>query len=548
MRTKRIILVLILAAAVAVAQTLTQKIDVSVVNVDVVVTGPDGAPVPGLTRDNFQLFEDGVAQPITNFYAVENTGAVPASATVVTPSAPQPEEPRFRRKVLVLIDNNHLSKRGRDLALKRIEEFINDSFRGGEYDWSIAAIGSRVGMVMPLTSDKTRIHSAFQQIRAGSSRSDHATFADAAARPMVDQSMPPIDMTAANWSAMNRGLSRRTEFASNSDDLERSMQAQFTTDAIVEASRAFAGASGKKVVLLITDDPGLNDIASSQSTPPSVNGDQRAIVQRTITPELMTISRDIARLRSKIIEEANGSNVSFYIINPEGLNPGVDVGEETKPLTNNQAVFWLADQTGGRLMPGNNAVDALKVFDTASSNFYSLGFRPAHDDGKYHRLTVKLNKSGDFKLRYRAGYSNVTVDAQLVRSLQSQMTVSMENSALPVTLITETPDPQQKQRDAVLVPFQAKVPISSLQFLPAGDKWNARLDIYVSVFDAAGRNLVLKRYTTSATAESANPDPAGTFVYRNGVMLRKGQTHRIVVAIRDQATDAVGMADRTVKF
>ena len=35
------------------AQTLTQKIEVSVVNVDVVVTGPDGAPVRGLTRDDF---------------------------------------------------------------------------------------------------------------------------------------------------------------------------------------------------------------------------------------------------------------------------------------------------------------------------------------------------------------------------------------------------------------------------------------------------------------------------------------------------------------
>jgi len=38
------------------------------------------------------------------------------------------------------------------------------------------------------------------------------------------------------------------------------------------------------------------------------------------------------------------------------------------------------------------------------------------------------------------------------------------------------------------------------------------------------------------------------FVYKNKVALRKGQTHRIVVAIRDRATDAVGMADRTVKF
>ena len=119
---------------------------------------------------------------------------------------------------------------------------------------------------------------------------------------------------------------------------------------------------------------------------------------------------------------------------------------------------------------------------------------------------------------------------------------------MPVSLITEPAQPQ-KERGTVLVPFRAKVPMSNLQFLPAGgEKWNARVDVYVSVFDATGRNLALKKYTTSATAGSATPDPNGVFVYRNGVTLRSGQTHRIVVAVRDQATDAVGMAEQTVKF
>ena len=59
-------------AAIAAVQTLTQKIDVSIVNVDVVVAAKDGTPVRGLTRDDFQVFEDGVSQPITNFYAVES--------------------------------------------------------------------------------------------------------------------------------------------------------------------------------------------------------------------------------------------------------------------------------------------------------------------------------------------------------------------------------------------------------------------------------------------------------------------------------------------
>jgi hypothetical protein len=81
---------LVLVATSARAEQLTEKIEVSVVNVDVTVTDRNGQPVRGLTRDHFDVFEDGVRQTITNFYVVE-------------PSQGE----RFRRKVLVLIDNAH---------------------------------------------------------------------------------------------------------------------------------------------------------------------------------------------------------------------------------------------------------------------------------------------------------------------------------------------------------------------------------------------------------------------------------------------------------
>src|SRR5450759_312136 len=54
---------------------LVEKIEVSVVNVDVTVTDRRGQPVPGLTRNDFEILEDGKLQPISNFYAVENAQA-----------------------------------------------------------------------------------------------------------------------------------------------------------------------------------------------------------------------------------------------------------------------------------------------------------------------------------------------------------------------------------------------------------------------------------------------------------------------------------------
>ena len=57
------------------------KINTNLVQVDVVVT-KNGKPVPNLTADDFEIFEDGQRQTITNFAFISNVAA----------SAPQPSK------------------------------------------------------------------------------------------------------------------------------------------------------------------------------------------------------------------------------------------------------------------------------------------------------------------------------------------------------------------------------------------------------------------------------------------------------------------------
>jgi VWFA-related protein len=55
------------------------KVDVPLVNVDVMVTTKDGQFVPGLKKENFRVSEDGVAQSITNF----NQSTAPITAVLL---------------------------------------------------------------------------------------------------------------------------------------------------------------------------------------------------------------------------------------------------------------------------------------------------------------------------------------------------------------------------------------------------------------------------------------------------------------------------------
>src|SRR5438270_5189822 len=154
------LLFLAFASIAAAQQPLTEKVDVNLVNVDVTVTS-HGAPARGLTANDFEVREDGAPQTITNFFAVENS---PASATA---AAAAPLDERYRRKVLVIVDYVHSSKILRNRALQRLEQFIDDKFTGGQYDWSIAVAGQDMKILVPLTSDKTQIHDAIAAMRTG---------------------------------------------------------------------------------------------------------------------------------------------------------------------------------------------------------------------------------------------------------------------------------------------------------------------------------------------------------------------------------------------
>ena len=93
----------------------------------------DGNPLRGLTANDFQVFEDGQPQRITNFSIVEN-GAVTVSSGASTPSK-EPE--RLRRRVLVVLATGLLSKPRVSLLMDRLRQFIDDHFEG-DYEWSIA--------------------------------------------------------------------------------------------------------------------------------------------------------------------------------------------------------------------------------------------------------------------------------------------------------------------------------------------------------------------------------------------------------------------------
>jgi hypothetical protein len=295
-----------------------------------------------------------------------------------------------------------------------------------------------------------------------------------------------------------------------------------TASAILDLERALANDTGKKIILLLTGNLGLSDLAAA-----------------ICTREVFDFRKMIIEARDLLIREANASNVSLYIVNTEGLRTAVDASSnQWVPFADDGNTYWLATETGGRYIPGNSVDEALKVFDSTSSNFYSLGYRPTHgDDGRYHRIKVRMRKSG-YNLQYRDGYSSAPLQAQLERALQSQLAVSTMRSAFPISLLTGQ---THKEGRRVLVPVTVTIPGDAIHYIADATGSFGRFDVYLSIFRSDGRNLLVQRFTLEVPPA---PDPIH---YTLPLLLWK-RPYNIVIAVRDLLTDTVGVATRAVDF
>ncbi len=122
------------------------------VTVDVVVVDGKGRPVTDLTRESFEIYEDGVRQAIASFDLFQVAAAAPAAiaeapATAPVPQAPSrvstnatPQDERGRTFVIVF-DDVHLTARTAQQAKAAVAVFLKSETREGDRVTLVAASG-----------------------------------------------------------------------------------------------------------------------------------------------------------------------------------------------------------------------------------------------------------------------------------------------------------------------------------------------------------------------------------------------------------------------
>ncbi|MGH9520907.1 MAG: VWA domain-containing protein [Terriglobales bacterium] len=123
----------------------TFRVDVKLVNVFVTVTNQQGAPVGGLQKDNFKLYEDGVPQKIAVF---DRQSELPLS-------------------IILAVDASLSTKRDLKLELQSARKFANDILRPQD-KLSLYQFSEIVEELVPFTSDLKLIDRGIERVHVRS--------------------------------------------------------------------------------------------------------------------------------------------------------------------------------------------------------------------------------------------------------------------------------------------------------------------------------------------------------------------------------------------
>jgi len=386
---------------------------VELVQVDVLATDAQGRLVRTLTKDDFEVLEDGKVRPVSAFVLVDVPVArQPAAAASSIPSDVQSntERPLQRFYVLVL-DDVQADLKDTLLIRKAASRFVEQYVQEGDMVAIVHTSGRR-GTSIDFTSNPRRLLASISRF---------AGLELVATRPAVDTLNAMVDYLA--------GIKAR-----------RKALLYFGPGLPMARISAAPGmtAWGSTPPPIASRDPRTAPIAGD----PEVARDRLAEAARLGGVGLIGFR--------ELVTKANRANATFYPVDSRHLDglaglvtaerPGDGNAQEAsvdKPLDVSpdnagkaKAEFdatqdghaWLATETGGFVFQNSNGLDAtFGRIQRESSTYYVLGYTPAapSHEGATHAITVRTSRTG-VSLRARRTYTVPAASAKTTHTFPAK--------------------------------------------------------------------------------------------------------------------------------
>jgi VWFA-related protein len=398
----------------------TFRVTIDAVTSDVIVKDSRGQFVPDLTKEDFEIYEDGVKQDIVSMTLVHG-GRV--TNVLQPPPASVPEgvilPPRrvvndtSGRIFLFFVDDLHLqfhqSGRVRNLFQKIAKQLLHE----GDLFGIVSSGPSSIAIDM--TYDRKRVEDAVKKIHGdGLKPSDIIQDASGSQGPTELRHRANVAFSTMREALQNleKVTNRRKAlvWVSEGYDFNPFQASRF---GLHPPNSPFLQNQANVMQNSLGDDP------NSSARDPLMSAQAQA---ETFS------DADLAYDLAEIARAANRANTTIYTIDPRGLVAGGDIDEQVDPrewseyLRQTQDTMRvLAEETGGIAVVNMNDFDkALKRIDADTSDYYVLGYVSSNPDPLKRRreIDVKVTRPGldaQFRTEYVLKPLPVSVPAETTR-------------------------------------------------------------------------------------------------------------------------------------
>jgi VWFA-related protein len=376
--------------------TPTFRTSVDLVSSDVIVRDKRGQFLADLSKNDFELYEDGVKQELNSFvlvhggraYTTEVAAPTPIREGIILPPS-RPTNDAAGRIILFVVDDLHLdfniTPRVRQLFKKLGKELVHEGDLFG-----IVSTGTS-SIAIDLTYDRSRMDEAANRITGGG--------------------LSPKDIIEQSASGETpQEVMHRAHVA---------LETTYETLKNLEATH-----NRRKAVVVISNGYDFDPFSASRNgTAGSAflnnpNVDPNDPSNSMMNQGSKFADTDLAIELNDLARQANRANATFYTIDPRGLTAGPDLDQQVDPsewethLRKQQdSLRSLAEQTGGIAVVNTNDFDkALKRIDAETSDYYVLGYYSSNPDPTQRRRQVEIkvrkadSEGGNLDLTYRHEY------------------------------------------------------------------------------------------------------------------------------------------------
>jgi VWFA-related protein len=477
----------------------------NVVAVPVFVTDGQGRAMAGLSKEDFEITDDGQRVEVVGFQAFDSGD--PAVADLLE------EAPAARRQFLLLFDLSFSTPSGLIRAQKAALDFVGEKLR--PYDLAAVATVSTthgVRLLQSFSSDRAQLKKAVQSMGV----------------LQLDRRADPLGLVYDLREMGDAfGQTPHGEKASRDESVEdvRQMLVRYQqmelsnyehrisalVDSLGQLGRALGSLQGRKQVILFSSGFDPRALSGNQ-------GDDAAAASEAVLHGRMWEVKPSSRFgdnqlrleMEQALRTFSTSDAVVHAVDLSGLAVGGEVsraGREPARRGGEESLQQIANLGGGRLFKKTNDVSrALAEVLELSRYYYLLAFEPARakGPGEFHKLRVRASRKGA-QVSHRSGYFERKLYAEttpLEREFEAAEVIAkgVERGEIGVRIMAV---PYTSAEGTVTLPVVLEVDGPSL--LGPTPSGKVGLEVFGYAFDKEGSAVDSLAFTASLEPEAVGP-------------------------------------------